>query len=63
MIDSCKWRNKLVGKRRKLELKAQDLMKQINESMKEGAEKVTIHHFTKGVFQWDQANKGCLLFL
>ena len=43
-------------------MKAQDLMKQIDESMKEGDEKVTLAHFNKGVFPQDQGNKGFYLY-
>ena len=57
-LASCKWRNKLVSKRRKLEVKATDLIKKINEKMLPEIERCTIQHFNTGVFPWDPANKG-----
>ena len=57
---SCKWRHKLVTRRRKLELKALDLIIEINAKRPAETEPVTIDHFNSGVFPWDLASKGDL---
>ncbi|KAK4009128.1 hypothetical protein OUZ56_018137 [Daphnia magna] len=55
---SSKWRQKLISKRRKLESKATNLVKEINEKLLPGEELVTPEHFNKGVSPWDVANKA-----
>lgn len=56
--ESSKWRQKLISKRCKVESKATNLVKEINEKSVPGVELVTPEHFNKGVSPWDVANKA-----
>ncbi|KAK4030720.1 hypothetical protein OUZ56_024059 [Daphnia magna] len=57
VAESSKWRQKLISKRCKVESKATNLVKEINEKSVPGVELVTPEHFNKGVSPWDVANK------